>query len=547
MTFLTDKVDGLFAEWDKPDSPGCALAIIKGGEMVYKRGYGMADLERNVPISPASVFDLGSTGKQFTAMLIVILAEQGFLSLDDNVHQYIPEMPAYEQPITLRHLIHHTSGLRDYTTLMEMSGRPCENFYYEDELLDLICRQKELNFKPGEEYLYSNTGYFLLGVIAKRVTGKPFPELLREHLLEPLGMRATDLNDDARRIVKNRAIGYSPREGDGYCTDMSLCGGYGDGAILSTVEDLFLWDQNFYNNKLGGGGQGLILKVHAPGELNSGERLDYAFGLFVSDYRGLRRVAHAGGWAGYRSELARFPDQEFSVICLTNLGSVSPSRLAQQVADLYLADQFTEQVPSPGVPAFSELAANQIERITGLYRNRRTGSVLRLSTREGKLIGEVFGLSLPMVATSSTHLKAVESPFDLEVDLEEPQWENEQTISVMLDEGKPEPYQKMTAIPITPLQLAEYVGNYHSDELDISYQVLLEGEHLFLKRGYSPQEALQPMTLDLFTGRDAEFEFERDEQNQICAFRLGAGRVRNIRFAKWGPSTNRVQPAHCEM
>jgi len=272
---------------------------------------------------------------------------------------------------------------------MELSGMFSENIYYEDELLDLICQQKELNFKPGDEYLYSNTGYFLLGVIAKRVTGKPFPGPIREYILEPLGMRATDFNDDAKRIVKNRAIGYSPKGGDGYRTEMSFCGGYGDGAILSTVEDLYLWDQNFYDNKLGNGGGALIQTILTPGELNNGERLDYAFGLEVSNYRGLKKVDHGGAWAGYKSNLIRFPDQKFSVICLANLNSISPSRLAQQVADLYLADRFIDQErPSnQSESEFINLSPNRIEGITGFYCNQKHGNILKLSMEEANSAG----------------------------------------------------------------------------------------------------------------------------------------------------------------
>jgi len=198
----TVTVDALFASWNKSDSPGCALAVVNKGGIIHKRGYGMADLERNVPITAASVFDIGSVGKQFTAMLIAILARRGALSLDDSIHKHIPEMPRYEQPVAIRHLIHHTSGLRDYTTFMHLSGLHFENFYCEDELLDLICRQAALNFRPGDEFLYSNTGYFLLGVIAARVAGKPYTELIREYILEPLGMHATDFNDDATQIVR---------------------------------------------------------------------------------------------------------------------------------------------------------------------------------------------------------------------------------------------------------------------------------------------------------------------------------------------------------
>ncbi len=344
MSSLTDKVDQLFAKWNRPDSPGCSLAIIKDGDIIYKRGYGMADLERNIPLKPDSVFDIGSVGKQFTAMLIAILARQGALRLEDSVINHIPELPEYAQQVTIRHLIHHISGLRDYTALLYFSGRHIDNFYYEEELLDLICRQKGLNFTPGDKFEYSNTNYLLLGVIARQVTGKSLPVLFQEYILDPLGMRSTSFNDNAGRIIKNRAIGYST-QGDGYRNDMSFNGGFGDGMILTTVEDLFLWDQNFYHNKLGNGGNELIREVLTQGVFNSGERLSYAFGLWVDTYRGLRRIGHPGEWAGYRSDYLQFPDQNFSVICLANLSIIEPRNLTEKVASLYLEDLFTEVEP----------------------------------------------------------------------------------------------------------------------------------------------------------------------------------------------------------
>jgi CubicO group peptidase (beta-lactamase class C family) len=536
MQILTDKVDALFAGWDKPDSPGCALAIIKDGEISYKRAYGMADLERNVPLSPASVFDIGSTGKQFTAMIIAILANQGALQLDGQVHQYIPEMPSYGRPITIRHLLHHTSGLRDYTALMDLAGMPSENFYHEDELLDLILRQKGLNFNPGEEYLYSNSGYFLLGVIAKRVTGQSLLDLIQAYILQPLGMQATSFNDHAKRIVKNRALGYSSQAGGGYCTDISFCGGYGDGPLISTVEDLFLWDRNFYENKLGGGGQALIQQLLSPGPgaLSSGETLDYAFGLMISPYKGLRMVSHGGSWAGYRAELIRFPDRNFSVICLANLGSIAPWTLARQVADLYLADEFPEQAaPSqPGATEEVELPPHHLERLSGFYRNQKSGTILELSTRAGKLVGEVSGQSFQLAALSSTLFKAVETPDDVQIELEAPSPDSALTLNVSLDGDKPEIYRKMSVTPIDLSQLSAYSGKYYSDELNTTYIFRFEAEQLFLKRGYGPEEALKPVGQDIFTSRELNIQFVRNEQGHVCAFNLGTEWVRHLRFTK---------------
>jgi hypothetical protein len=453
------------------------------------------------------------------------------LSLDDLVQKHIPELRADDRPVTLRHLLHHTSGLRDYTTLMDLAGMPVENFYLEDQLLDLILRQKVLNYEPGEAYLYSNSGYFLLGVIARRLTGNSIVELIREIILEPLGMQATDFNDDTRRIVKNRALGYSPKEGGGFVTDISFCGGFGDGAVLSTVEDLFLWDQNFYHNRLAGGGQELIQQMLSVGTLNNGESLEYAFGLVAGSYRGLRTVSHGGGWAGYRSELLRFPDQKFSVICLANLGSISPVKLARQVADLCLVDEFTQPVAAGGIELVA-LPDEMVESLPGYYQSQKSYNLLELCAQEGKLFGEIFGQRFQLAAAGPACLSAVDASDDIEIELEEPISDKPATIRVRVDESKPERYQKMTVAPFDPAHLPDYVGDYFSDELNATYAVMLEGGQTFLKRGAAPKETLKPVSQEVFQCRDLELHFAADTQERITAFDLVTDRVRNIRFTR---------------
>jgi len=391
---MTDQVDALFAEWDKPDSPGCALAIIQDSEIIYQRSYGCADLEHDIPITPMSVFDIASTSKQFTATCIAILARQGKLSLDDEAEKHIPELPGYAHPITIRHLIHHTSGIRDYLTLMELAGMRYENEYPDEEVLDLICRQKELNFEPGEEYLYSNTGYLLLGEIVKRVSGKTLRTFADEGIFAPLGMKKTHFHDDFTEIVKDRAVGYSAKEDGGFRIDMSIFDVVGDGCVYTTVEDLYLWDQNFYHNSLGNYGHDLIAEISTPGRLNNGEKLNYAFGLVVEKYRGLDLLSHGGDWAGYRSELIRFPGQKFSVICLANLGEINPTRLAKQIAEIYLEKEFTEPAaekrePDEGeiseLPAM-DISADQLQEYAGEYDCEELGVPYKLVFEEGRLI-----------------------------------------------------------------------------------------------------------------------------------------------------------------
>src|SRR6266516_3580375 len=261
---LERRVDQIFAAYDKPDSPGCALGVIRDGNFVYKKGYGAASLELGVALTPASVFSMGSASKQFTAASVVLAAEQGFLSLDDNVRKYIPELPDYGQPITLLDMLHQTSGLSDVLAMLWISGRNSEDVHPTAELMDLIVRQKALNFKPGSEFMYSNTNYFLLAEVVKRATKKSLAQFAADNIFRPLGMTHTLFYDDHTTVVRGRVAAYRARKNGDFVLDWStnydMVGG---GGLMSTVDDLLLWDQNFYQNKLGRGT--LINEMQTPG------------------------------------------------------------------------------------------------------------------------------------------------------------------------------------------------------------------------------------------------------------------------------------------
>jgi CubicO group peptidase (beta-lactamase class C family) len=387
---VTAKVDAIFANFDKADSPGCALGVIKDGKLIYSRGYGKANLEHGIANGSKLVYDIGSTSKQFAAASILLLGQAGKLSLEDDVRKFIPELPGYQKPILIRHLIHHTSGLRDYLTLFSLAGISFDDTTTEADALKIIVRQQALNFTPGSEWLYSNSGYFLLSIIIKRASGKSYPEFAKENIFDPLGMKHTLVLDNHKRIVPMRATGYSPKSG-GFQTEMSNFEQTGDGAVLTSVEDLLLWDQNFYEPKVGG--KAFLDQMHAVGAFNDGNKHDYASGLFIEEYKGLRKVSHGGSWAGYRSELLRFPDQKFSVACLCNLGTVNPSAFAQQVADIYLADQFkpTESKASAlrGTPAKLPdpitLTADQLAEYSGSYFSEELNTTYKLVVENGRL------------------------------------------------------------------------------------------------------------------------------------------------------------------
>jgi len=318
-------VDELFSAYDRTDSPGCALGVIRDGEFTYRRGYGMANLEYDLPLGPQSVFRIGSTSKQFTAAAVALLAEDGKLSLDGPVRRHFPEFPAWADGMTVRQLIHHTSGIRDYLVLAFLAGKADDADYYTDAwVLDLLARQRETNFPPGEQHLYSNSGYLLLAHIVQRVSGQSLREYAAEHLFGPLGMHSTHFHDDHRHVLPRRATGYAPADDGGYRISTTTLDMVGDGGVFTTIDDLLAWDRNFYDNRLGQGGPDLITTLTTPGRLNNGESLDYAFGLAVEDFEGLTLVSHGGAFVGYRADMLRFPQRRLSVAVLCATAPMRP-------------------------------------------------------------------------------------------------------------------------------------------------------------------------------------------------------------------------------
>lgn len=532
MTAITDKVDRLFTQWDKPDSPGCALAVIQNGEIIYKRGYGMANLEYDIPISPNSVFDIGSNSKQFTAMCIVLLARQNLLTLDDELQKHIPEIPQYSHLIALRHLIYHTSGLRDYPTMMDMSGMIDENSYLTEEIITLIARQKSLNFQPGTEQEYCNTGYFLLGEIVKRVSGKSLRVFAEEQIFAPLGMKNTHFHDDFREIVKNRADAYEPREAGGFQTAMSWMDDVGSGLLYTTIEDLLLWDRNFYDNILGGYGQNLIEEITIPGKLDNGEPISGAFGLQIGDRGGLKTVIHGGSWMGYQSQFIRFPDAHFSVICLANLGTFNPTKLAFQVADIYLEDKYIEAIsqPIPRSIVSIDLPLAKLEVKTGFYHNPETGSIWELEIKDEKLMARVAWMYFQLTPIDSTHFKSIDNEFDYDIEFPE----NPSQMIVSVDSGNGFKVYTLEKIFTSETDsLINYVGTYYAVELELSCNIYLEEDNkLFVKHKGKSSFQLRSISQDLFLLEADKFKFKRNEEGQLIGFDRCSDRVRRMHFSK---------------
>lgn len=334
-------VDALLAPWERADRPGCALGVIQGGKLTYARAVGAASLEHALPITTRTVFDLGSTSKQFTAAAIGLLSAEGRLGVEDSLMDWVPELAALGPSITLDHLLHHTSGLPDYIGLMLEAGVHTEDWTTPADALAALARVKALDFPPGTRFEYSNSNYFLLSLVGERVAGMPFQDLVRQRLFEPLGMADTLLFHDHTLVVPRRATAYRARAGGGFAVDMSDFEQLGDGAVQTTLEDLVRWERNFATREVGG--EALQAFLHRTGQLADGTPIAYARGLVVDSFRGLRRVSHGGAWAGYRAELMRFPDQSTAIACLSNFAAADPTGLCERVAGLVLSENMTTE------------------------------------------------------------------------------------------------------------------------------------------------------------------------------------------------------------
>ncbi|HEY2469089.1 MAG TPA: serine hydrolase domain-containing protein [Terracidiphilus sp.] len=531
---LPARVDAIFQKMDSTVSPGCALSVVKDGKIIYERGYGMADLDHNIAITPTTVFHVASMSKQFTAASILLLAQQGKLSLDDPVRKYIPELPDFGTPVTIRQLIHHTSGLRDQWDLLGLSGwRYSLDLITNDDVLYVISHQKELNFPPGTKHLYSNTGYTLLGEVVKRVSGKSLHEFTTENIFRPLGMKNTHFRDDHAEIIKNIAYGYGPA-GDTFRLSVTNFDTVGATSLMTTVEDLPLWDENFYNPRIGG--PDLIRQMLERGKLNNGEQLDYASGLVIGKYRGLNTVDHGGADAGYRSDMIRFPDQHFSSACLCNLATADPSDLNRKVAEIYLKKEMTPAEPAHVADEKPvQLTPQQLSAIAGTYLNQ-DDEVIRVFLKDNALrvANANEDQSYELMPLAPNHFRLMVAPVDFTFDA--PEGKNPARITIKSPDGKPDVNSAVTPFTPSEADLKPYAGTYSSEDIDPLYTIAIEKGKLVLHRLKNDPDKLMPVTPDLFVASLGSIRFTRSAKGEITGFFLTTGRIRNMRFTKGRPA-----------
>lgn len=519
-------VDRVFEAWrgNDADGPGCAVGVSRNGDVLYERGYGMANMETGTPITPSSIFHVASVSKQFTAMAVMLLERDGKLSVDDDIRKYLPEIPDYGTPITIRHLLTHTSGLRDQWALLRLArGRFEENRITDADVLDIASRQQGLNFTPGAEYVYSNTGYTLAAVIVKRVSGQSLRDFADEQIFKPLGMTNTHFHDDYTMLVPGRTSAYARRAG-GWRVSVPNFDTYGATSLFTTVGDLLKWEANLDSPVVGDAA--LFGEMETPARLTNGDSTDYGLGLSAGRYRGARVVGHGGADAGYRSYVGRFPEHGLAIAIACNASTANPGALANGVADAYLGSRLAV-VKSDVAPRGVPVSAAVLQRRAGVYVQPTTLQVIELSMRDGRLIGG-RNSGPTLVPLSENRFRAEDREIVFAGG------ENGGFEMRPSDGGRPIPYEWHQPAQMSAASLAAYTGEYFSEEVNAHYTVSASDSALSLRTGTTDAIAARPAFADTFLGGGYTIQFTRGG-SQVTGFEVTNSRMRRVKFARVQP------------
>lgn len=525
-------IDEIFAEWDKENVPGGSVGILKDGKLVYGKGYGQANLDYGIANSSKSVFRIASTSKQFTAACIVLLSQEGKLNLDDPLSKYYPKFPSYADTITIRHLLHHTSGLRDYLTVAGLKGLRHNDYYTDAEIETWLARQKSINFSPGDEMVYSNSGYWILGQIVEKASGINMRGYAEEKIFKPLGMKQTHFHNNHAEIVPQRSTGYYPSLG-GFEESRTNLNMIGDGGIFTSIEDMLKWDQAFYDKKVLNEDFWKIMTT--TGKLNNGKEIDYAAGLFVSDYKGIKMISHGGSFVGYRAEYIRFPEHNLGIAVFCNRADADPTRYAMNIADLYLSDQFVEKKAAKKDMAKSKPTSKSAplipqKMLEGEYQIR-PGLIMNITDKKDSLLvtqywdGHAYGL---LQKTGNTY--QVSNGDDLLFEFHNVKDNLAQECKIY--QGSREfTMKRKINFDTSSVDMDKYTGRYYSEELDANYHIAKadEGITLQIENGSKmPLTFEDAHTLSCSTGTLALMA----KGENIVGFKLNAGRAKNIKFLK---------------
>jgi len=529
---MAKKIDSLFKQWDKPNTPGFAVGIVRNDSLIYAKGYGMANLEYNIPISPETIFHMASVSKQFTAYSIVLLARQGKLNLDDDIRKYLKWFPDLHQKITVRNLVNHTSGIRDQWQLLAMAGTRLDDVITEEQIIKILGRQQALNFKPGDDWSYSNSGFTMLGEIVRSVTGKSLREFTDSAIFKPLGMSNTHFHDDYTEIEKNRAYSYDRDKGHFVNAVLSYSNA-GATSLFTNVPDMSKWLMNFYDHKVGD--QKDIEQLTTKAILNSGKVQDYAMGIINDTYRGQKRYTHNGGDAGFRTSVSVFPDLKMGFIAFSNLGDVDPTGKTNALADLFIKDLSPKK---PGNKAahkdFDDTVIKDtlsVKKFTGDYISE-DGAHFGYKLKNKKLywITPNGSSNLLFKAEKDTFVMFARPEVKFVFAPAGKTWK--------VDQYWPDNHRLLTKFDTTSKPdkvLQTYAGTYYSPELDCNYRIVLKDHKLILTNAKYDDSPLRLFGDDHLN--DDYWWMDnlmvlRDKQNKIIGFEVNSGRIRHVRFNK---------------
>ena len=525
-----EAVDAIFEEWSDPAGPGAAVAVTRNGRVVYSQGYGSAQLEYRVPVTPSTIFHVASVSKQFTTFAVALLARDGALSWDDELHTHLPELPDLGRPVTLRQLATHTSGVRDQWELLIQAGWRIDDVITREQILQLMQRQRELNFEPGSEYLYSNMGYSLMAEVVERVSGMGFDDFLQERVFLPLGMHRTHVHSDHTMVVPGRAYSYAPApEGEWHNAVLSYAN-QGATSLFTTVEDLGRWMGELEDPVVGD--EELWAEMLEPARLGNGETVPYALGIAVDSYRGLTTWGHGGADAGFRTNVVYFPEERLGVVVLGNASSFDAGGMARRVAEVFLKHRMEAQDDN-GVRDRSPVHVPEsvLAELAGRYR--LAGGTIVMVTREGGELRAEVGeegdhYALVPLSDSSFHVEAVEGRTTFTRD-------GDGRVDGVVWAG-PEGTERGRRLQVDALPAGDmeaYPGSYYSPELDVVYRFRVDDGSLVVERPRQPDLELFVTDRDRFGSSNwgmNTVEFTRDPAGEIDGFLASGGRVRNMRF-----------------
>jgi CubicO group peptidase (beta-lactamase class C family) len=520
---LSDSLREIDKLFDKTNTgtPGGVLSISRNGQILYQKAYGMADLEHNVVNTTETIFEAGSVSKQFTAASILLLVKEGKIGLTDDIRKYFPDFPDYGYTITVEHLLHHTSGLRDWGSIAAIGGWPRGTRKYTTaHVKEIIWRQKQLNFTPGEEYSYSNSNFNMLMLLVEKVSGESLQQFTREHLFLPIGMSHTQWRDNYNRVVPGRAIAYA-REKDSYEQNMPFENTFGHGALLTTAGDLEKWNQRWSNNALG---VDINTLQRSKTKLNNGTPITYACGVVVDSINGFESISHTGATAGYRALLAFYPQKKLSVVFLSNDAGAEIGLVNTTIADLFLgkpaAKMSSENVQGVVVPK------ERLNGLTGIYQHARQPDVQEFDVRDDSLIFKTWGVALTPVSENKFVRDGTVVEFPAGID--KPAY-----VFIKWTGGDTATWYRVKKVEAGRRTKSDFTGNYHSDEADVTVTITVKDAKLQLFMHPDTYLALDERFEDgFFDENESFYRFVRNSKGNVTGFKMTVSRVRNLLFKK---------------